>query len=76
MIHTLWLNLILITVFQFSMFGFHYPKVDKLLRNLYKFYTNWVFRGILKLWKYLSTLEVKFMNKTNGHNIVIDWNFN
>jgi len=74
MIHTFWLNLILITVFQFSMFGFHYPKVD-IKKNLYKFYTNWVFRGILKLWRYLSTLEVKFMNKTNGHNIVIDWNF-
>ena len=35
MIHTFWLNLILITVFQFSMFGFHYPKVD-IKKNLYK----------------------------------------
>ena len=50
MIHTFWLNLILITVFQFSMFGFHYPKVDIKKKPLQ-------------------------MNKTNGHNIVIDWNF-
>lgn len=45
MIHTFWLNLISITAFQFSMFGFHYPKVD-----IKKTFTNVILTGFLDVY--------------------------